>query len=60
MRDAIGWNPAAYLLERRETLYPLLHEHETEVLRLRFSETGPSPQVHVKDQIILEPTFGTL
>jgi len=58
MSDAIGWNPAAHLLERKETLYPLLHERETEVLRLRFSEAGPSAQVHVKGQVRLEPTFG--
>jgi len=56
--DAIGWNPAAHLLEYKETLYPLLYEDEAEVLRLRFSAAGPDPQVHVKGQIRLEPTFG--
>ena len=56
--SAIGWNPAAQLMEHVWSNPELSHEHEAEVLRLQFSQAGLDPQVHVKGKIGIEPTFG--
>lgn len=56
--DLVGWHPAAELLEYRFANRPLSLEHETEILRLRFSEAWPNPQVGMKDRLTVEPTFG--
>lgn len=58
IRAAVGWNPGTRLLEYRRIPGPVPRKRETEVLRLRFSATGPDPQVHVKGKISLQPTFG--
>jgi len=60
VESMVEWNPAAVLLEKRHGSLPLSLEHETEVLRLRFSETGPDPQVKVRmnGAITFDPSFG--
>lgn len=56
--DLIGWHPAGELLEHRISNVPLSLEHETEILRLRFSDAWPDPQVSMKDGLAVEPAFG--
>ena len=56
--DLLEWNAAAELLEHRISLRPVSFERDTEILRLRFAETGPDAQVRVKGDLALEPTFG--
>jgi hypothetical protein len=34
------------------------NKRETQILRMRFSKTGPDPQVRVKGNFSIEPTFG--
>ena len=60
IESLVEWNPAAVLLEKRHGSLPISLEHETEVLRLRFSETGPDPQVQVRmnGAITFDPSFG--
>lgn len=58
--NCVGWNPAAELLEYRVVGEPLSLERDTEILRLRFSETGANPQVRVQGNMAFEPTFGNV
>ena len=56
--NAIGWNRKARLLDYRVTTRPLSLEHDTEIAWLRFSNKGPGPQVRVKGDLTMDPTFG--
>lgn len=57
--DAVTWNLDARLLEYRRTpRRPISQEGKTEILGLRFSDTGPEPQVRVKDGLIANPSIG--
>lgn len=56
--DLVGWHPAGELLEHRFADERLSQEHETEILRLRFSEAWPDPQVSMKGSLAIEPAFG--
>lgn len=56
--ELVGWNDAAELLEYRVLNQPLSMVRETQILRLRFSKAGPNPQVRVKGNFSIEPTFG--
>ncbi|MDQ4000868.1 MAG: hypothetical protein M3283_07690, partial [Actinomycetota bacterium] len=57
--DLVGRNPDAILLESKVASPLLSLEGETELIRMRFSDAGPDPQVHVKDQLGIHPSFGT-
>jgi hypothetical protein len=57
IRGAIGWNPEAILLEERISTSDLSFEKPTEVVRYRFADQ-PSPNVHVKGDLPIIPTFG--
>jgi hypothetical protein len=56
--DLVGWDNAAELLEYRVVWQPLSVERETQILQLRFSDSGPDPQMRVKGNLAIEPTFG--
>lgn len=56
--DAIEWNPEAKLLDYRIVPKPLSLENKTEIVWLRFSNTGAAPEVHLKGAITINPTFG--
>jgi hypothetical protein len=60
IRRLVDWNPAAILLDYRFAHLPMSLKGETEVLRLRFSQTGPTPQVqvHMDGTLTIHPTFG--
>lgn len=54
----IGWHPAGQLLEQRVANERLSLRGETEILRLRFSEAWPDPQVRMIGSLAVEPAFG--
>lgn len=57
--DAVAWNPDARLLEYRcISRSPISQEGKTEIIRLRFADAGPDPQVRVKNGLIANPTIG--
>lgn len=56
--EVFGWNPRANLRQHTINVQPISHEGKTEVARLRFSETGPDPQVYVKGTLTIYPMFG--
>ena len=56
--NLVGWNPDAELLDYKVVGEPLSLERDTEIVRLRFSETGPDPQVRMQGDVAIEPTFG--
>lgn len=56
--DLFGWHPSAELLECTFSNRPISLEHETEILRFRFSDTWLDPQVNMKRGFAIEPTFG--
>lgn len=45
-------------MDYRVTNHPLSLESETEILRFRFSEACPNPQVSMNGGFAVEPTFG--
>lgn len=56
--DLVGWNLDAELLDYSINVQPLSMVRETQILWLRFSEAGPDPQVRVKGNLPIQPTFG--
>jgi hypothetical protein len=58
LRDIIDFNPDASIVEYRVPNQPLSLIEKTEVIRVRFLEPGPDPQVRVKRKLPVQPTFG--
>ena len=57
IRNAIGWNPDAILIEERIGPQILSFKEPTEIVRYRFSDT-PHPNMYVKGHFSIVPTFG--
>jgi hypothetical protein len=58
LRDIIDCNPDAEIVEYRVPNQPLSLVEKTEIVRARFSEAGPDPQVRVKRKLPVQPSFG--
>jgi len=57
--DLIAWDPEAVLVERIDAVpEPLVLDQRTEIVRLRFAEDGPSPNMHMEGRFPVSPTFG--
>jgi len=56
--DILSFNPDAMMLDYKVALQPFSLEEKTEVIRVRFSETGSDPQVRVKPNLPVNPSFG--
>ena len=60
LQEIIDSNPDAVILEYRAANQPLSLVEKTELIRVRFSESGPDPQVRVKRRLPVQPTFGDI
>ncbi len=58
VRNVLSWNPGARLLEYRSCREAISTKHKTEIVRMRFAQEGPDPQVRVNHEIALLPSFG--
>jgi len=55
----VSWNSAATLMEwRQPPVVPLSFEQHTDILGLRFFPYGPDPEVEVRGDLPIAPTFG--
>jgi hypothetical protein len=52
--------PDAGIVEYLAANQPLSLVEKTELIRVRFSESGPDPQVRVKRRLPVQPTFGDI
>jgi hypothetical protein len=58
LQDIVTHNPDAVIVDYRAPNQPLSLVEKTEVVRVRFSEAGPDPQVRVKRKLPVQPSFG--
>jgi hypothetical protein len=60
LEDLISFNPDAVMVNVHIANQPLSLVEKTELVRVRFSESGPDPQVRVKRRLPVQPTFGDI
>ena len=58
LQDIISVNPDAVIVDYEVPNQPLSLVEKTEIVRVRFSESGPDPQVRVKRKLPVQPSFG--
>jgi hypothetical protein len=60
LQDIVSLNPDAVIVDYRVPNQPLSLVEKTEIVRVRFSESGPDPQVRVKRKLPVQPSFGDI
>jgi hypothetical protein len=60
LQDLVTHNPDAVIVDYRVPDQPLSLVEKTELVRVRFLESGPDPQVRVKRRFPVEPSFGDM
>jgi hypothetical protein len=60
LQDLVNLNPDAVIVDYRVANQPLSLLEKTELIRVRFSESGPDPQMRVKRRLPVEPSFGDI
>jgi hypothetical protein len=58
LKDIVSVHPDAVIVDYRVPNQPLSLVEKTEIVRVRFSESGPDPKVRVKRTLPVQPSFG--